>query len=58
MFDYLREGGEVVVEVEERLQERVGGRRGGELVEAARQGGEVRGRKRARPVDAGKGDVA
>lgn len=54
----LRECGEVVVEVEERLQERVGGRRGSELVEAARERGEVRGRKRARAGGAGDGDVA
>ena len=47
-----------MVEVEKRLQERVGGRRGSELVEAAGERGEVRGRKRSRPVGAGEGEVA
>jgi len=56
---YLREGREVGVDGEERLQERVRGGRGRELLEAAGERGEdVGGGERARPVDAGERDVA
>ena len=59
MLAYLREGREVGVDGEERLQERVRGGRGRELLEAAGERGEdVGGGERARPVDAGERDVA
>lgn len=48
----------MVAEVEERLQERVCGRRRGELVEAARERGEVRGGERAGALGPGERDVA
>ncbi|TVU48215.1 hypothetical protein EJB05_07844, partial [Eragrostis curvula] len=55
---YLGEGGEVGVGVEQRLQERVGGRRGRELFEAAGERCEVGGGESTRPVDAGEWEVA
>ena len=56
---YLGEGREVGVGGEERLQERVGGRRGRELLEAAGERGEdVGAGERACPVDAGERQVA
>jgi hypothetical protein len=58
---YLGEGGEVGVGGEERLQERVGGRRGRELLEAAGERGEDVGAgdgERACSGDAREGQVA